>query len=321
MNRKFELMDVIVAIGMIATVLGALAVFQASYGGVVAVTTSAKSVINPPMEAAVQAMLQPAMGQAIVDQAILEREFAADMIRGASKLASAAQGAEHHLTGGLDTIQERAAQFESDHKSRVQYVMGKIIVTLTGQGMRAGALTADTLSNPFNNRIISTAKAMGRNMEEAFAKNWQPRLGQWIVALAEREQAYAAHMQERIGQATVDLASLQHAYQTERTGLQSQVKALTAAAVRTEAAADRVAHVSMADINLQKALGFPNIYQLEVVGSRTYPEIPFVFLLVACAGLFMMFLVGLSLPRRGRTMKAVARPLEERNPGRYRKAG
>ena len=101
MKRKFELVDVIVSIGMVATLLGAYAFFQVSVGGAVTVTTAANHMTNPPMNAMVQAKLQPAMGQAIVDQAMLERQFAADMNRGASNLASAIRAAERQPRGGV----------------------------------------------------------------------------------------------------------------------------------------------------------------------------------------------------------------------------
>lgn len=320
MKRKFELVDIMVSIGMVATVLGAYAFFQIPDGGAVSVTTAANHMTNPPMKALVQAKLQPAMGQAIVDQAMLERQFAADISRGASKLYSATRAAERESSGGLDKIEARAAQFEADHKARVQYVMGRSIVTLTQQGMRAGALSADNLSNSVNDRIIENAQAMGMKMHEAFAKNWQPRLGQWIVVAAKQERRYAGHVQERIGQATVDLASAQHAYQTKRAWLQTQFRALTAAAARTAGQPDLFARLPKAALNWQWALSIPNMPQMEVVEARTFPEIPSTYLMVASVGLVTMFFFGLTLPRGGRKAEAMTHRMEERKQERYQKA-
>jgi hypothetical protein len=117
MKRKFEFVDVMVSIGMVATVFGAYAFFQVSDGGAVSVTTTANHMTNPPLKAMVQAKLQPAMGQAIVDQAVLERQFAADRRRGSSKLASAVRATEGHPSGGLDKIEAGATQIEADHYS------------------------------------------------------------------------------------------------------------------------------------------------------------------------------------------------------------
>jgi hypothetical protein len=186
--------------------------------------------------------------------------------------------------------------------------------------MRAGALSADNLSNRVNDRIIENAQAMGMKMHEAFAKNWQPRLGQWIVAAAKQERRYAGHVQERLGQATVDLASTQHAYQTKRAGLQSQFKALTAAAARTEGQPDLFARLPKAPTNWQWALGIPNMPQMEIVEARTFPEIPSTYLMVASVGLVTMFFFGLTLPHAGRKAEAVAHRMEGRKQERYRKA-
>ncbi|UCE63820.1 MAG: hypothetical protein JSU59_01280 [Nitrospirota bacterium] len=320
MKRKFELVDIIVSIGMVATLLGAYAFFQVSVGGAVTVNTAPNHMTNPPMNALVQAKLQPAMGQAIVEQAVLERQFAADMNRGASNLASAIRAAERQPRGGLDQIDARAAQIEAEHTARVQYVMGRSIIMLTKQGMRSGALSTDNLSNSVNDRIIESAQERGRKMDRAFAKNWQPRLGQWIVAGATQERRYAGHVQERIGQATVDLASIQHAYQRKRAGIQTQFKALTAAAARTAEQPDLFARLPKADPNWQWALGIPNMPQVEVVEARTASEIPFTYLMAASAGLVAMFFFGLTLPRGNRNPEPVVHRMEERKQERYRKA-
>ena len=320
MKRKFEFVDIIVSIGMVATLLGAYAFFQASVGGAVTVPTAANYMTNPPMNALVQAKLQPAMGQAIVDQATLERQFTADITRGASNLASAIRAAERQPRGGLDQIEARAAQIEAEHTARVQYVMGRSIVMLTKQGMRAGALSSDNLSNSVNDRLIKKAQERGRKMDIAFAKNWQSRLGQWIVARAKLKHRYAGHVQERIGQATVELATTQHAYQTKRAGLQPQFKALTAAAGRTAEQPNFFARLPKADPNWQWALSIPNMPQVKVVEARTASEIPFTYLMAASMGLVTMFFFGLTLPREGQKSKTVAHRREERKQVRYRRA-
>lgn len=320
MKREFELMDVLVSIGMIATVFGAYVFFQASNGGAGFATTSATPATYPSIKMLVQKKLQPSMGQAIVDQATLERQYAADISREASKLIRATQAAERSPVGGLDTIEARAAQFQIDHQARVQYVMGTTIVNLTGQAMRAGVLSGDNLSNPYNDRILATAHAKGRKMEEAFARNWQSRLGQWIVAAATQERRYAGHVQERIGQATVDLASTQYAYQSAQADLQNQFKALVAASARTEAQADLFARLSGVEINLQRALGIPGTNQVEIVEARALPEMPYTYLMVASVGLVTVFFFGLTLPRAGRESAEVVHRVEESKRKKYRQA-
>ena len=320
MKRKFEIVDIMVSIGMVATVLGAYAFFQVSDGSAISVTTATNHMTNAPIKALVQAKLQPAIGQAIVDQAILERQFAADMSRGAGKLASAVRAAERQPGGGMDKMDARAAQMEADHKARVQYVMGKSIVRLTKQAIRAGALAADNLSNRVNDRIIENAREIGKKMEYSFAKNWQSRLGHMIVATAKNERRYSRHMQARMGQATVDLAGIQHAYQTKRAGLQTQFKALSAAAGRTSEQPDLFARTPHANLNWQWALGISGMPQVEGMGAPAYSETPFTYLIVASVGLVAMFFFGLMLSHGSRKSEAVIYRMDNRKSESYRRA-
>ena len=297
MKRQLEAVDIFVAIGMVATLLGGYLVFKASYGGALAVTTPSHHATTAPMKLMIQSMLQPAMGQAIVDHATLEREFAADVTQGSRKLYQATVAAERTPLRGLNTIEARAAQFQADHDAQVQYVMGKTIVNLTGQGIRAGVLSADNLTNTFNDRIITTSQALGNRMEEQFAKNWQPRLGQWIVEAAQQERHYTGRMQERIGQETVTLASLQEHYLTTRANLEDQFQALTMASARTEAQTDLFARLTNSEMNIQRALGIPIMPEMEMVQARTLPEIPFGYMVAAFVALVGIFLAGFALPR------------------------
>ncbi len=139
-------------------------------------------------------------------------------------------------------------------------------------------------------------------------------------AAANQERRYAGRVQERIGQATVDLASIQHAYQTTRADIQTQFRALTAAAVRTEAQGELFARLSTAEMNYQQVLGIPSMPQVQMMEARTLPEIPFSYLTVASAGLIVIFLFGITFPHGNREPEMVADQIEERKEERYRKA-
>ncbi len=112
-----------------------------------------QDVPNPPIEI----MVQPGRGQAIVDQTTLKSKWTTDVMRNARKIFPASLAAPHKPIGGLNTIESQTTQFKADHHSGVQHIMGKTIVNLTDQGMRSGVLSADSLSNKFNDRIILTA--------------------------------------------------------------------------------------------------------------------------------------------------------------------
>lgn len=297
MKRKLELVDLLVTIGMVATVFGGYMFYQASYGGTVPVMTPSQTTTNPPIQLMVQSMLQPEIGQAIVNQATLDRQFATNVSRDARNLYRASLAAEHHPINGLDTIEARATRFQANHAAQVQYVMGKTIVNLTGQGMRSDALSADNLSNKFNDRIITTAKGMGDFMAATFTKSWQPRLGEWIIGAANKERRFAGHTQERIGQGIVDLATTQREYLFKSANTQNQLHTLTAAAARTETQPKQFSFVGRGDGNLQKALGVQSIPSIDVGTREALPEIPFSYMFVAFIGLAIVFYMGCTLPR------------------------
>ena len=309
MNRKLEIVDILVAIGMVATLFGGSLLFMVSYGGAWGIFTSTQSG-NPPTKLMVESMLQPALGQAMVDHATLEQQFAADVSRGATKLYRAALAAEHKPVGGLDTIKSQAAQFRANHAAQVQYMMGKTIVNLTGQGVRAGVLSGDNLSNTFNDRIIATAKTIG-DVEEQFNRNWQSRLGQWIVAAALREHRFAGHVQERIGKETVKLATIQHDYLTNRAGIRNQLATLTTAAARSKAENNRFAQLGRGDVSGQSTLGSSGISEMGVSKTRTFQEIPIRYMVVAFAGLIVIFLMGFSFPSGCREPENIVNRLEK----------
>lgn len=310
MKRKLEFTDVTVAIGMVATMFGGYLLYQASYGGAFPTMTPSDVMTNPSIKTMVQSRLQPALGQTIVDQTTLERQFAHDITRGTSRLYRASVAAEHHLIGGLNTIESRAAKFQADHSGRVQHMMGQTIVTLTSRGMRAGVLSAENISNPSNDRIIARTKAIENFLESTFAQRWQARLGQWIVEAATKEWQFAGRLQERMGQGIVDLASAQGSYLAKSAENQNQLQSLTAAATRTETQNNQFIRLVGSAANLQKTLGVKGTPGVEVVEARTLPEIPFTYMCIALLGLGIVFFIGLSYPSGRREPEPVVDRIE-----------
>lgn len=232
MKPRLDTIDVIVAVGMFATMVGGLFLVLVSYGGV----PSSPPRIDTPLTASrVMEGLQTAMGESIVEIANVDHEFQPAMDRVTQRLDSSIGSLQvfSQRPGIPESVQARFEQAKAGYNAQLQYLMGKSIVTLTGQGIRAGVLSAQDLHNPINQRIINTAKGYGALGESRF-HNSQAVLGQWISEESQARQRYHAFLQERTGQAIVQKASMEHAYQTATTGLQNQLHALTAAATRAE---------------------------------------------------------------------------------------
>ncbi|RMH32512.1 MAG: hypothetical protein D6690_13555 [Nitrospirae bacterium] len=315
MKRRLDFTDIFVAIGFMATMYGGYLLYLASYGGG---TATARP--SPPSMVAVpiHASLQTAMGQAIVERATLDHQFSHAILEGARKLSQATFALERRTGTGLKTIEDRAAQFQADYRSVMQYVLGTTIVNLTRQGIRQGLLTADTLDrSPFNARIIATTTSLQSAAESRFERTWQERLGQWIVDDATKERQFSQRMQERIGQATVALARTQHHYLTRRGEIDTQFHALAAAVQRVARQPSAVLPVARANMDMQPVLG-GSFSHMRV---QTWTEIPFAVFVLAFAGLVAVFFIALAMSNTRRESPDAAERIAEVIKEIYRKTG
>ena len=81
-------------------------------------------------------VLQPVLGQALVDQAILERrtnQLMAHAVSEWNRATLAYQEFESLPGGPFGAVMRQAATVPADHMARVQTVMGRAIVNFTGR--------------------------------------------------------------------------------------------------------------------------------------------------------------------------------------------
>src|SRR5262249_22793243 len=111
--------------------------------------------------------LQPALGQAIVDQALFERRTNQAMAQSASEW-NRATIARHELYSGsrglLGVVLNEAATIPADHLARVQGIMGRAIVNFTTRGVRSGLLSADQYGSMYNMTMIGATEARGMRL-------------------------------------------------------------------------------------------------------------------------------------------------------------
>lgn len=235
MKPRLDPLDVIVAIGMFATIMGGLFFVVASYG---VVGVGAPDRFHEPITPqSVMASLQTAMGENIVEMTKLDNVVKTSLDRVTQSVTHYAGQIESFNTKPpiAHVVQARFEQAKAEHEGQIQYLMGQSIVTLTGQGVRAGVLTPKTLSGPINDRIIATAKRYGELAEGRFNGQNQALMGQWITQESQSRQRLGAHLQERMGEAIVQQTLLDHTYKTTESTLGAELYALAAAATRMEA--------------------------------------------------------------------------------------
>lgn len=292
MNRNLETTDVIVAVGMIATLFGGYFLYVASYGGVLGVQPSVTKA-NSMTTAAVERQLQQSIQAAMDKQSALSQKFEQDVARAAGNLQKAMKVASQPTVHSVEGAVAKARAYKATYDGNVQYMLGKTIVNLTRQGMQSGALTAENLTNRHNDRIIATAMRKANRAEQAFTRHGQTRMGNWIVAAARNDHFRTGAMQHRLGKATVQLAMTKHEFSTQQMELQNQHRALLAAAVRTGAQSERFTQLARAET--PKLVEQP-MANAAIVEAGLLPEISTEVMVVAFLGLITIFMIGLSFP-------------------------
>ncbi len=228
MERRFEFMDVIVAVGLSATIVASGLLLLAANG--MQIRTVGWESTDNLMETD---LLQPVIGQAIVDHVLLERRHtkeAAAAITQLDGLALERNQWRQSPYAYLDSIATGASWAEAEHASRVQTVMGRAIVNFTRRGIRSGLWSSVDRAAHENPQMISVTEAMGQNMDRAFIGNWQPNIGRGIVGATQENERRSASRQEQWGTAIVERATVQEMYEPARAALQEQLGSATVVA-------------------------------------------------------------------------------------------
>jgi len=315
MSYRFNSIDVIVAVGMCAIVFGALLFFVAANGTVQAVIPQPLSTELPAGLELGMTWLQPALGHAIVNQAISERRANQVIAQSASEWnrATLAQEAFHSQPGGpFGIVMQQALAVPSAHMARVQAVMGRAIVNFTQRGIRSGALSADQYRSAYNSRMIHATEARGQRLDHEFASTWQATLGRGIVDSIQTYTRQAGAIQERVGTALLQMVQAQTGGEDIRSGNQEQLASLITAAVRTEALADRLTMLAAHESVL------PNETAVVSTEPVSWPVMSMGYVIGAGLLLAAVFFGGLSLTAQSRESKALAEMKQDADKWVYR---
>jgi len=313
MSYRFNSVDILVGVGLCAIVFGAM---------IFVVATSGAFLVNGPQSAAIEdalpsteaAWLQPALGKAIVERAVLQQRT--DQITAAAtsewNQAMMAHRSLEAIPGGpFAFVMDRAVTVPREHAARVQAVMGRSIVNFTQRGIRSGMLSADLYLSDYNQGMIAATEIRGRRMHDEFASTWQSVLGQWIVDVSREHLRRMASVQEQLGSAIVHMTQAKIGLEGAWASNQYQLGSLMSAVDRT-GTDDRTATLVSTDAQDVSAssIGLPSI-----------PDISIGYLMGAAVLLCSVFFGGLLLSAAAREAKALADA--KRNAGRwvYRMAG
>jgi hypothetical protein len=307
MSYRYNTTDIIVGVGMCAILFGGLLLFLAANGTYQTVLPQAFALEQSSEVRTGMSALQPALGQAIVEQALSERRNNRTMAQSVSEWNRATM-AYHELQSGsrglLGVTLNQAAAVPASHLARVQGVMGRAIVNFTTRGIRHGLLSADQYGTMYNMKMIGAIQAQGQRLHSQFTSTWQAALGRRIVEAAQHDWLQAGAIQERLGSALVQVVRTQMSSEEEQALQQEQLASLIFAAVRSEVITDRPTQPIVA---ASSAVAMPseNI-TVASTESASWPEIPMTYLIAASLLLATVFLGGLSMAAQSREAKALA---------------
>jgi hypothetical protein len=308
MKRHLEPVDMMVAVGVFATIIGGYALFWATSGAVWPALSEPLPMAGETGVRSAAEWVQPALGQAIVDEAVALWNGSRAMTRVVRALNQATM-ADHRLRAEasrhVDQIGAYAAGVTRDQAARVQFVLGRTVTNFTARGVRSGVLTPETMRGEYNRVMIAMAESTGYQMEEAFRETWQSHLGGLIVAAGQDYLQFAGQSQGRIGRSVVGLTLVQDASRAESEGIQERLASVALAAINTE-------RIEAGSVRVATVEGRGGPAAGPATQSRTWPELPAGALVAAATALVGIFVMGVSLPmgRPGRR----AKPVEEKAP-------
>jgi len=301
MSYRYNTIDIIVGVGMCAIVFSAMLFFVAANGTVLVATPQAGSLQQSFVDETELTLLQPALGQAIVETTVLQlrsNQVAAEATEEWNQALLARKSVQSIADDPFEVVFYRAATFPDDHMARVQNIMGHFIVNFTQRGFRSGMLSADQNLSEFNTGMIHATEAMGQRLEQEFVSTWQSMLGGWIVHASQDYWNHDRAIQEQLGSAIVHMAQAPMVFEDASAANQNQLGSLLVAVGRT---------ASMPEVMTPSATVATNVGASDAsTGPAVWPEIQIGYLLAAALGLCAVFGGGLMLSARSREARALA---------------
>lgn len=299
MGRKFDHVDVMAAIGLVATLFGGYLLVTAADGFWQAPSPAFTSTVTVGGDSFTgMEYLQPVLGQAILQDMLLDRHAGAAVSASAMELNRAVSEYQRISTTLLNPLvlaELEAFGQEADHRARMQFVMGKAVVNQTRRGIQNGIFSADQYVSAFNTSLIRTAELTGQRMHDQFEATRQGNLGRSIVEAIQEEERIGTAVQERIGKAVVQVTQAQEFYGQAKAAEQAQLASATIAALRTDTLLERLALLEE----------LPHERSLVAYHTTASADVSRGSLILACLALITLFIGGLAFGTRKSDIESI----------------
>jgi hypothetical protein len=230
MKRVLEPVDLMVAAGIVAIVIGALLVFMSTQGHFRVADS------NGVAHREASDPVQPALGQTIVAISFLERERSGKMKTAVTKLNQATMTTQQINSSTHDQITalaEQADKVQVENTARAELVKGRSIVNFSTRAIRNGS-PSDQQREEYDHRMIHSAAKAGRMIEEDYQRTKESNIGRAIVAGTQSQMNATHRNQEQVGAAIVQVALVQDEYQKAVETAQEQLGLLVSVSARDQ---------------------------------------------------------------------------------------
>ena len=201
MERISKFFDLTTSVALLATVVGIVLCLFFLFAPTTFGKNLPETVVNGPVDIQVSLRwIQPILGQAIVEDTLIKQQYGNHidgLVPTPKRMTLAGHLTEKKV---LETaIASHIENLEADHSARVQWILGRLIVTFTSQGIRTGMVTADKSADEPNRRIIALAQETGAKLDDAFKAERQARIGTTIVSETLPRARRTDNSLERVG--------------------------------------------------------------------------------------------------------------------------
>ena len=184
MERTSKCFDLTTSVALLATVVGIVLCLFFLFAPTTFGKNLPETVVNGPVDIQVSLRwIQPILGQAIVEDTLLKQQYGNhidDLVPTPKR--TTLEGRPTHERVLETAIASHIENLEADHSTRVQWILGRLIVTFTSQGIRTGMVTTDKSADEPNRRIIALAQETGTKLDDAFKAERQARIGTTIMS-------------------------------------------------------------------------------------------------------------------------------------------
>lgn len=234
-RQGLEPVDLMAAVGIVATMGGALLFFLATEG---------EFQVRPVLERNHSKLgsfdskdwVQPAIGATLADIALLEQrsaDKASQAVRQLQQVTSTDQVVRNSVNARLQHAVERINREREDKSARVEFVKGRSIVASTARVKKHNSLPESQWS-AYNGRMIDLAAQAGDKIERNFHTVKESRMGDVLTAETESQTRAVRESQERVGAAIVRVAMIEYDHRAAQEAAQEQVGSLLSATTRIE---------------------------------------------------------------------------------------